>query len=151
MVVMQIYFHSRLSRAQRKDKISRNDERVLIIGASSGVGREIALQYAARGAKVCVVGRREGILETIAEECRNIRHGDGIVESIPGAPSHYGSDGSILSLSGDCSNVDHLIALKNLIVSRQYAIVEALAKLTFLAWFHQNGMVSTPSSSLPVF
>lgn len=33
-------------------------ERVLILGASSGLGRSLALHYAQRGARVCVVARR---------------------------------------------------------------------------------------------
>ncbi|THH26737.1 hypothetical protein EUX98_g7452 [Antrodiella citrinella] len=49
--------------------IPRNQERVLVLGASSGIGRSIALQYAASGAKVCIVGRRQSELEKVKSEC----------------------------------------------------------------------------------
>ncbi|OLN97737.1 11-beta-hydroxysteroid dehydrogenase-like 3 [Colletotrichum chlorophyti] len=54
---------------RRVNRLTHNDERVLIIGASSGVGRAIAKQYAARGARVCVVARRADEITTLAKEC----------------------------------------------------------------------------------
>ena len=44
-------------------------ERVLIVGASSGVGREVALRYANRGARICLTGRRLEELEQARAEC----------------------------------------------------------------------------------
>jgi short-subunit dehydrogenase len=49
-------------------------ERVLVTGASSGIGREIARQAAARGAAVVAVARREERLRSLAEEVGR-RHG----------------------------------------------------------------------------
>jgi len=46
---------------------------VLILGASGGIGRSIALHYAANGAKVCIVGRREGELDNVKSECIQAR------------------------------------------------------------------------------
>ncbi|KAJ4463712.1 hypothetical protein C8R41DRAFT_927267 [Lentinula lateritia] len=63
---IRIYTHKR----QRASVIRRDKERVLILGASSGIGREIAHQYAARGAKVCVVGRRDDKVMAVVGECR---------------------------------------------------------------------------------
>jgi NAD(P)-dependent dehydrogenase (short-subunit alcohol dehydrogenase family) len=37
---------------------------------ASGIGRQIALQYARRGASICVVARREQLLDTLLEDCR---------------------------------------------------------------------------------
>lgn len=42
-------------------------QRVVIIGASSGVGKDLALLYAARGARLCLVARRE--LSAVVQEC----------------------------------------------------------------------------------
>ncbi|TRX92696.1 hypothetical protein FHL15_006370 [Xylaria flabelliformis] len=49
--------------------VQPTEERVLILGASSGLGRTLAKQYAARGAKVCAVARRSEPLAELAQEC----------------------------------------------------------------------------------
>lgn len=49
---------------------SINQQVVAIVGASSGIGRETALQFAARGAKVVVAARNEVGLATLVEEIR---------------------------------------------------------------------------------
>jgi NAD(P)-dependent dehydrogenase (short-subunit alcohol dehydrogenase family) len=41
---------------------------VLITGASSGIGRDLALTFAKMGAKVALVARRQSLLESLAEE-----------------------------------------------------------------------------------
>ncbi|KAH9888620.1 NAD(P)-binding protein [Xylariomycetidae sp. FL2044] len=45
------------------------EERVLILGASSGVGSSLAKCYAARGARLCLVARREEQLSILANLC----------------------------------------------------------------------------------
>lgn len=57
------------SKPNRTRVISPADERVLIIGASSGVGRATAVAYAKRGARVAIVARRESLLEDVKQEC----------------------------------------------------------------------------------
>ena len=57
----------------------------LVTGASSGIGRLLALRLAAGGARVALVARREAELEALAEE---IRAGSGqavtLVCDVPG-------------------------------------------------------------------
>jgi NAD(P)-dependent dehydrogenase (short-subunit alcohol dehydrogenase family) len=46
------------------------DQVVALMGASSGIGREAALRFAGRGAKVVVSARNEGDLRSLVEEIR---------------------------------------------------------------------------------
>jgi len=48
-----------------------NQQVVAIVGASSGIGRETALQFAKRGAKLVVSARSEQGLESLVEEIRH--------------------------------------------------------------------------------
>ncbi|GAA4318754.1 SDR family NAD(P)-dependent oxidoreductase [Compostibacter hankyongensis] len=43
-------------------------KKVLIVGASSGMGRALALEYARRGCRVGLTGRREGLLQEIQRQ-----------------------------------------------------------------------------------
>jgi len=65
--------------SQRTKSIPHAKEHVLILGASSGVGRVLALQYAARGARVCIVARREDELKKAHAECLDVAEKDGQV------------------------------------------------------------------------
>ena len=57
-----------------------NQQVVAVVGASSGIGRETALQFAARGAKVVVSARHELGLKTLVDE---IQQRGGVACSIP--------------------------------------------------------------------
>src|SRR4029453_2726923 len=46
------------------------DKVVVVTGASSGIGRETALAFAAVGARVALVARRRSLLEGVAREIR---------------------------------------------------------------------------------
>ncbi|CCO26188.1 Dehydrogenase/reductase SDR family protein 7-like [Rhizoctonia solani AG-1 IB] len=58
-----------LSSSKRTALIQSSEERVLIIGASSGVGRATAVAYAKRGARVAITARRSVVLEQVKQEC----------------------------------------------------------------------------------
>ena len=53
----------------RPSLIPHTKERVLIIGGTSGIGKSLALQYAQRGASLCIVGRRESLVREVVAEC----------------------------------------------------------------------------------
>src|SRR5260370_40481487 len=42
--------------------------KVLVAGASSGMGRETAIRFAAEGAAVALVARRQGVLQSLADD-----------------------------------------------------------------------------------
>lgn len=58
--------------------------RVLLTGGSSGIGRELALELARRGASVCVLARREEALRTLIDEMNAIR-----AASFSSDPGHF--------------------------------------------------------------
>jgi len=72
----------------------------VILGATSGIGREIAHQYAARGARVCVVGRRQVQLDEVVLECqeRAIKSG--------------GEQSSCFGIRADFADVEDMVRLR---------------------------------------
>ena len=90
---------------QRHSKVSKLEERVLVLGASSGIGRSIARQYAERGARVCVVGRREALVNEVVVECQNGRGGDDDVSP----------DDDVFGVAADFANVDDMIRTRDII------------------------------------
>lgn len=89
----------RSRRLRRTSKISLQRERVLILGASSGVGRTLAHRYASRGAFVCVVGRRQPKLDEVVQECKDISEQAGFHDRV-------------LGLRADCANVQDMVQLR---------------------------------------
>lgn len=86
---------------QRYSKVPKLGERVLVLGASSGIGRSIARQYAERGARVCIVGRREALVDEVVAECRNI--------------SLNKQENDIFGVAADFANVDDMIRTRTMI------------------------------------
>ena len=50
--------------------MTRHHRDILITGASSGIGRGLALAYAAPGIRLALLGRDAGRLETVADAAR---------------------------------------------------------------------------------
>jgi len=49
-----------------------DDEKVLILGASSGIGKQVAIKYASRNAKIILAARRTELLEKVKKECLDL-------------------------------------------------------------------------------
>ena len=89
-----------LTSTRRTDTLPRFKERVLIIGASAGVGLAIAYQYSAKGARVCVVGRSQS-------------GSSGEQYQAPTAKEDLKGGFAITSLSGDPSVVDDMLRVRD--------------------------------------
>ncbi|WWC63790.1 uncharacterized protein I303_106395 [Kwoniella dejecticola CBS 10117] len=67
----------------RERIIPPSEERVVLLGASSGVGKDLALAYASRGAKVCIVARRADALEKVKIQCLDLGVAEGDILVVP--------------------------------------------------------------------
>ncbi len=90
-------------RSRRPAVVPPSGERVLILGASGGIGRALAYRYAARGAKICVVARRSGELDAVRTECEALLSAHAPAPSEPSA---------MLSICGDITRAQDLIAIR---------------------------------------
>jgi short-subunit dehydrogenase len=65
------------------DAAEPNDPEVVVVtGASSGIGAETALRYAARGARIVLAARNEQALLEVADDCRAAGAADVMVQVI---------------------------------------------------------------------
>ncbi|THH09972.1 hypothetical protein EW146_g8511 [Bondarzewia mesenterica] len=103
-----------LSRKRRSDAIPNYSERVLVIGASSGIGRAIAHIYAERGAKLCIVGRRGEELETVRVEC------EGLLKDAEPASSNR-----VVSIKADFSDADDMIRVRT-VLEQEWGVLDTL-------------------------
>ncbi|KAI9636856.1 uncharacterized protein MKK02DRAFT_33954 [Dioszegia hungarica] len=84
----------------REKIILPREERVVLLGASSGVGKDLALAYAKRGAKICIFARRKSSLEAVKAECLAL----GL------------SEDKIILVTGDVTSVKDLVKLRETVV-----------------------------------
>lgn len=94
-----------LRKPKRPSKIPKHTERVLILGATSGIGREIAHQYAKRGARICIVGRRENLIDEVVSECQGILDQVGM---------------RCLGVRADFSNVEEMVRVRGFVEEGAY-------------------------------
>lgn len=122
-------------RTSRARKVQKKNERVVILGASSGIGRALAHEYARRGARVCVTARREDELTKVVEECKAL-------ETNPGSPSN------VQAVAADFTNVDEMVHLRDVLERGKSSctdcsvILSPLSQLTKLLL--QSGKASIP-------
>lgn len=94
-------------RRRRPAAIPPGVERVVILGASRGIGRAIAYRYAQRGAKICVVGRKSTELDAVRSECE-----EALAAIAHASSSDLVPASSVLSICGDISRAQDLIAIR---------------------------------------
>jgi len=93
-------------RSHRPEVIAPVTERVLVLGASAGIGRALAHQYAERGAKVCVVARKSTELEVVRSEC-DVR-----------APA----PDSVLNICADITSAEDLVTIREAISEKWHGL-----------------------------
>jgi hypothetical protein len=120
-----IYKSFAKKRSRRPQLVSPSGERVLILGASSGIGRVLALKYAERDAKVCVVARRDAELELVRSECELVAR----------------SPDAVFSVLADFTDAEALITVRNKIEESEHcrpvsgpALTAPNIFLTRVAW-----------------
>jgi NADPH:quinone reductase-like Zn-dependent oxidoreductase len=97
-------YHISFHKHRRPQKVRKVGERVLILGATSGIGRSLARQYAERGARVCIVGRREALVREVETECRNARLAT--------------SENDVLAISADFTSAEDMIKVRSILDQR---------------------------------
>ena len=120
-------------------KIPPSSERVLVLGASSGVGRVIALAYARRGAAVCVVGRRAEMLNAVKEEClKEYSQVDSELRTMSTEEESLREDGKrCLAVAADCSDSQDMM--------RVYEAVDS-GRCTSSTFFYHWNLLSVLAS-----
>ncbi|KAJ7726579.1 hypothetical protein DFH07DRAFT_852743 [Mycena maculata] len=90
-------------RARRSSKLPRKNERILILGASSGIGRTLAQQYVKLGVKgVCVVGRRADKIAEVVAECN----------------AYKGPNTEIVGITGDFAEAEDMVKIRTQLESQ---------------------------------
>ena len=87
----------------RQKQVQPKDEHVLIVGASSGVGKELAKLYARRGARVCLVARGAEKLKEAERECLHEILGDR-------------KEDRILAVVADAGNVEDMARVRETVL-----------------------------------
>jgi NAD(P)-dependent dehydrogenase (short-subunit alcohol dehydrogenase family) len=109
-----LFFFARRKQGKRVKIISKTEERVLVIGASSGVGRKIANLYARRGARVCIVGRRADKLEEVRKECMALYPANSSARS--------DENQKVLALTADMTKAEDLVAIRECLKKGSYRL-----------------------------
>lgn len=142
--VVLLFIHS--SRP-RQGVVPPYRERVLILGASSGVGRELALQYAHRGCRnLLLVGRREKELLEVKKLCEQ-RRKEGeewdMSQQAPGWEEALAKE-CVTVVAGDCTKPEDLLRIRQEVRKCEYSC----GWDEILAWQHSDiPLVLSPDSS----
>jgi NADPH:quinone reductase-like Zn-dependent oxidoreductase len=118
-VTLPFCFMFWLNARPRLSTIPPYRERVLILGASSGTGEQLALEYAARGCRhIVLVGRREELLLKVKEKCQEAaKKGEEwrMAQKAPGWEENVGKE-RYWVCKADCSNPVDVSKIRDLVM-----------------------------------
>ncbi|KAI0089972.1 hypothetical protein BDY19DRAFT_888424 [Irpex rosettiformis] len=117
--------------------IPKDKERVVVIGGGSGIGRAIAHIYSTRGAKVCIVGRQGDALESVKDECVELR----------AKVAKLGEADAVITVVADFADAEDMVKLREVLVKVWNGVdtvivsagVSALRPLLEVAGVHNKG------------
>ncbi|KAJ7036788.1 hypothetical protein C8F04DRAFT_465535 [Mycena alexandri] len=103
LALVPILTFLRTRRPKRSSKLPRATERVVILGASSGIGCTLAHQYARLGVRgICVVGRRVDKVAEVVQECEvevgKSKEGKGAKTEILGVAGDFADPGDMVEV-----------------------------------------------------
>jgi short-subunit dehydrogenase len=127
---------------------SFHDNAVLLTGASSGIGRELALQLAGQGALLALAARRRQALDEVAEECR--RRGSPRVAVLPADVGDEGEARALVeSAVSALGRLDTLINNAGLTMWARFEELQTLRPLEEIMRVNYFGSVYCTYHALP--
>lgn len=131
----------------RRQNVPHQGECVVIIGASSGIGKELALLYASRGAQLLLVARRKHLLEDLQIQCHQLGGQTSIcfcdiskseeIKRLRVAATKLGRVDTLILNAGVLSSrtfIDLIDSEKDFLLS-----VEQVMKINYLSFVHITG------------
>ncbi|KZP00680.1 NAD(P)-binding protein [Calocera viscosa TUFC12733] len=99
----------------RPNEVKKREERVLVLGGSSGIGKAIAIHYAKRGAKICIVARREEGMEEVKQRCLRLlaKRAPRSVKGKEKEETEIEQEGKdVLVMTGDIASVEDMVRVR---------------------------------------
>lgn len=128
-------FRWALDLQSRATPLNWTAKRVVVTGASSGIGREIALQLARKGAALLLIARREAVLQHVRQECLDA--GAASVALVVGDLSHkVGVENAIESIQYTWKEVRWLPVAAAANLTRPFLQIDVLVRTSLLAARH---------------
>jgi len=117
---------------------------VWIVGASSGIGASLALDYAKDGAKVVISSRRVSQLEELSKKCSEYGESPLVLPmDVTNYDEHISAFNKIIETFGhiDVLVLNAGVSQRNLAIDTDFAVTESIMKLNFLSYVALNKIV----------
>ena len=120
-----------------------------VTGASRGIGRAIALDLAAHGADLALVGRSEATLAATADEARALRSGARVLTLVADVADAAAVEDAVATATRELGRIDHAIAsagqaVDGLIVRAKPDDIETMLAVNLKSAFYLTSAVARP-------